>query len=73
MRIIVAAAPYFLIVFGVGFLLGPIRVFWVESWVAETIATLCEAPFLLFEIVFAARLVPRISSLSTNIRLLAAS
>jgi hypothetical protein len=30
----------------VGFLLGPIRVFWLESQVGEAIATLCEAPFL---------------------------
>jgi hypothetical protein len=45
MRSIAAAALYFLIVFGVGFLLGPIRVFWLESRVGEAIATLCEAPF----------------------------
>ena len=35
MRIIVAAALYFLIVFGVRFLLGPIRVFWLESRVGD--------------------------------------
>jgi hypothetical protein len=68
MRIIAAAAPYFLIVFGVGFLLGPIRVLWLEPRLGETVATLCEAPFLLGAIVLAARLVPRILSLSMDIR-----
>ena len=30
MRLIAASALYFAIVFGAGFLLGPIRVFWLE-------------------------------------------
>lgn len=59
MRIIAAAVSYFLIVFGVGFLLGPVRVFWLEPRLGETIATLFEAPFLLIAIVLAARWLPR--------------
>lgn len=55
MRIGAAAVLYFLIVFGVGFLLGPVRVFWLEPRLGETIAALCEAPFLLVAMVAAAR------------------
>jgi hypothetical protein len=54
-----AALLYFAIVFGAGFLLGPIRVLWLEPRVGTTIATFCEAPFLLLAIVLAARWVPR--------------
>jgi hypothetical protein len=32
---------------GVGFLLGPIRVLWLEPRVGLVIAAACEAPFLL--------------------------
>jgi hypothetical protein len=56
MRIIAAAAFYFLIVFGVGFVFGPVRIFWLEPQLGETLAVICEAPFLLFAIVLAARL-----------------
>ena len=55
MRIIAGAVLYFLIVFGVGFVLGPVRVYWLERQLGETMATLCEAPFLLIAIVLAAR------------------
>ena len=71
MRIIAAAAFYFLIVFGVGFLLGPVRVFWLEPRLGETIATLCEAPFLLIAIVLAARWLPRTLGLKANVASLA--
>jgi len=54
MRIIAGAVLYFLIVFGVGFVLGPVRVYWLERQLGETMATLCEAPFLLIAIVLAA-------------------
>jgi hypothetical protein len=66
MRIIAAAALYFLIVFGAGFLLGPVRVFWLEPRLGETIAALCEAPFLLVVIILAAQWVPRTLRLRRN-------
>jgi hypothetical protein len=72
MRIIAAAALYFLIVFGVGFVLGPVRVYWLEPRLGETMATLCEAPFLLIAIVIAARWLPKLLSLKTNVTSLAA-
>jgi hypothetical protein len=71
MRIIAAAAFYFLTVFGVGFVFGPVRVFWLEPRLGETVAVLCEAPFLLCAIVLAARWLPRTLSLRPNIASLA--
>ncbi|MBN8606073.1 MAG: hypothetical protein J0L81_04080 [Caulobacterales bacterium] len=41
-----AAAIYFVIVFGVGLVLGPVRVLWLEPWIGRTLAVLCEAPLL---------------------------
>jgi len=55
MRVVAAAALYFLIVFGAGFLLGPVRVFLLEPRFGEAVATLFEAPFILVVIVVAAR------------------
>jgi hypothetical protein len=55
MRLIAAAAFYFLIVFGVGFVFGPVRVFWLEPRLGEAVATLCEAPFPLCAMLLAAR------------------
>ena len=72
MRTIAAAALYFLLVFGVGLLLGPVRIFWLEPRLGETIATLCEAPFLLVAIVLAARWFPRTLGLKANTTSLAA-
>ncbi len=65
MRILAAAFSYFAIVFGAGFLLGPIRVFLLEPQLGETFATLCEAPVLLVVIVIAARYLPRRFGLTT--------
>lgn len=59
MRILLAALLYFAIVFGVGLLLGPLRVLWLEPWLGRTIAVLCEAPVLLLVMGLAARRVPR--------------
>jgi hypothetical protein len=59
MRIIAARALHFLIVFGVGFSLRPIRVLLLEPRLGETIAVLREAPFLLIAMVLAAQWVPR--------------
>jgi hypothetical protein len=58
-RVAAAAALYFAIVYGVGFVLGPVRVLWLEPRLGATLAVLCEAPLLLLAIVLAARRVPR--------------
>jgi hypothetical protein len=58
-RIVSTAALYFALVFLVGLVLGPIRVLWLEPVLGRTIAVLCETPFLLAAIWFAARYAPR--------------
>lgn len=58
MRIAAAASLYFAIVFGAGFVLGPIRVLWLEPLVGPATAALCEAPFLLAAMVVASLWVP---------------
>jgi hypothetical protein len=60
MRVTLAMLFYFGLVFGVGFLLGPIRVLWLEPRFGPIIATACEAPFMLPAILVAARWVPRV-------------
>ena len=72
MRIIAVGMLYFLIVFGVGFLLGPMRVYLLEPRLGETMATLCEAPFLLIVIVLAARWLPKRSNMRMSVASLAA-
>jgi len=67
MRIVAATACYFAIVFGAGFLLGPIRVLWLEPRVGPIIAAGCEAPFLLAAMVVAARWVPRVLRLQRDL------
>jgi hypothetical protein len=60
MRIALAILLYFGVVFGAGFLLGPIRVVWLEPRLGPILATACEAPFLLMAMLAAARWVPRV-------------
>src|ERR1700736_5612718 len=60
MRVTLAIFLYFGVVFGVGFLLGPIRVLWLEPRFGPIIATACEAPFMLSGILVAARWIPRV-------------
>ena len=60
MRVTLAMLFYFGLVFGVGFLLGPIRVLWLEPRFGPIIATACEAPFMLLAILVAARWVPSV-------------
>jgi hypothetical protein len=55
MQILISASLYFAVVFGVGFVLGPIRVFWLEPRLGPTIAVLCEVPLLLVAMVVSAR------------------
>ncbi len=56
-----------MIVFGAGFLLGPIRVVWLEPWLGKTVAVLCEVPVLLAAMVVAARWVPAKVGLSADL------
>lgn len=50
---------YFAVVFGAGFVLGPIRVLWLVPLVGVRAAELIEAPLMLVVIVLAARQVVR--------------
>ena len=54
-QILKAAALYFLLVFGAGFVLGPVRIFWAERRFGTRLAELMEAPIMLVVIVVAAR------------------
>ena len=72
MQILTSACLYFAIVFGVGFLLGPIRVVWLEPWLGTTFAVAIEAPFLLAAMIFAARRVPKWIGLNATLGSLAA-
>lgn len=49
------ASIYFVIVFGVGFALGPIRVLWLEPRLGVRLAELIEAPLMFLAIVIAGR------------------
>lgn len=55
MRILKAAVVYFVLVFGVGFFLGPIRILWVAPRVGQRTAELIEEPIMFVMIVLAAR------------------
>ena len=50
---------YFALVFAVGWVLGLMRVFWLEPHVGVTTAVLLEQPFMLLAIIFSARWVVR--------------
>ena len=58
-RLLIASGGYFGVVFAVGLLLGPIRVLWLEPWLGATLAVLCEMPFLLAAMGWAARNAPK--------------
>ena len=57
MQLTKAAVVYFLFVFGAGFCLGPIRIFWLVPKVGTRIAELIEMPFMLTAIFFSARFI----------------
>jgi hypothetical protein len=59
MDILKAGVLYFAIVFGAGFVLGPIRILWVVPRFGTRIAELTEAPFMLVVTILAARGVVR--------------
>lgn len=54
MRIMKAGALYFILVFGAGFVLGPIRILWVVPRFGTRIAELMEAPIMFVVIVVTA-------------------
>jgi len=54
-----AAALYFSVVFGAGFVLGPIRVLWAVPRFGERVAELIESPIMLVVIILAARWIVR--------------
>jgi hypothetical protein len=58
-RIIWAGLTYFALVFGVGFILGPIRILLIVPRLGERVAELLEAPVMLLVIIFAALWVVR--------------
>lgn len=62
--VLVAAVLYFLVVFLVGLLLGPVRVLWLEPILGPALAVLIETPFLLAAMVVGARLAPGWAKLS---------
>ena len=67
MRIAAGALLYFAVVFAVAFLLGAVRVAWLEPQIGRAAAELCEAPFLLATIAFASRWVPRVLHLHRDL------
>ena len=59
MKVLQAGALYFALVFGAGFLLGPIRILWLVPAVGTRLAELLETPVMLTVIFYAARWVIR--------------
>ena len=59
MQILKAGILYFALVFGTGFLLGPIRVFWVVPRFGVRMAELMESPVMFAVIIVAARWIVR--------------
>ncbi|HPE00477.1 MAG: hypothetical protein RL669_1628 [Pseudomonadota bacterium] len=59
LRVLGRALLYFVLVFGVGFLLGPIRVLWLAPQVGERSAELIEAPLMFGAILLASRWIGR--------------
>lgn len=55
MNVLKAGALYFAIVFGAGFVLGPIRVLWLVPRVGTRVAELMEMPVMLLVSVLSAR------------------
>ena len=67
MRLAAASLLYFAVVFAVAFLLGAVRVVWLEPQIGRAAAELCEAPFLLIVMAFASRWVPRVLHLRRDL------
>jgi hypothetical protein len=58
-KVLKAGVVYFALVFGAGFVLGPIRIMWLVPRVGTRLAELIEMPLMLGVVVFAARWVVR--------------
>jgi hypothetical protein len=54
-----AAVQYFILVFGAGFVLGPIRIMWIVPRFGTRIAELMETPIMFLVIIVAARWIAR--------------
>jgi hypothetical protein len=59
MKTLKAGILYFALVFGAGFVLGPIRVFWIVPRVGVRMAELMEAPIMFAVIIIVARWIVR--------------
>jgi len=59
MQIVKAGVLYFALVFGAGFVLGPIRILWVVPRLGTRVAELLEAPIMLVIAIVAARWIVR--------------
>lgn len=59
MKVLKAGILYFVLVFGAGFVLGPIRVFWAVPRFGTRMAELMEAPVMFAVIIVAARWIAR--------------
>jgi hypothetical protein len=59
MQILKAGVLYFALVFGAGFVLGPIRILWLVPRVGTRLAELMEAPIMLVVTILAARWIVR--------------
>jgi hypothetical protein len=60
MRTLNASVIYFILVFAVGWVLGPIREFWVVPHLGPIVGTLFEVPLMLAAMIAAASLVIRL-------------
>ncbi len=59
MQILKAGVLYFSVVFGAGFVLGPIRILWLVPRLGARVAELLEAPIMLVITIVAARWIVR--------------
>ncbi|MFA6054459.1 MAG: hypothetical protein WC769_03685 [Thermodesulfovibrionales bacterium] len=59
MRIMKAGVLYFVVVFGAGFVLGPVRIMWIVPRFGNRIAELMEAPIMFIVMIVAARWIVR--------------
>ena len=67
MRVIKASLLYFIIVFGAGFILGPIRILWVVPRFGIRIAELMETPIMFVVTIVTARWVVRRLSVPSSL------
>jgi type IV secretory pathway TrbD component len=68
MQTLKAAVLYFTLVFGAGFLLGPIRIFWIAPRLGTRTAELLEAPIMLAVMIASACWIVRHLAMSSDRR-----